>query len=100
VASFTGYILISTPTGNPAPVTFFTASDDGSVLYVDELLVVNNDFLQGVTERSGTVTLDAGFHSLRLEYFQGSGPSGLQFLYSLNGGPKQPIPADLLYHVP
>ena len=39
-------------------LTFYTTSDDGSALYIDGVLVVNNDFSQGATERSGTVDAD------------------------------------------
>ena len=48
--------------------TFYTASDDGSDLFVGGFdsahLVVRNDFLQGTTERSGTVTLTKGSYPI------------------------------------
>jgi hypothetical protein len=58
--------------------TFYTASDDGSALYIDGVLVVNNDFSQGATERSGTVMLAAGTHAIEIRYFEGGGGESLQ----------------------
>ena len=53
--------------------TFNTSSDDGSLLYIDGQLVVNNNFYQGATERTGTITLSAGLHTMEVQYFQGGG---------------------------
>ena len=58
--------------------TFYTTSDDGSALYVDGVMVVNNDFSQGATERSGVVTLTAGTHAIEIRYFEGGGGEELQ----------------------
>jgi VCBS repeat-containing protein len=58
--------------------TFYTTSDDGSALYIDGVLVVNNDFSQGATERSGAVTLAAGTHAIEIRYFEGGGGEALQ----------------------
>ncbi len=50
---------------------FATNSDDGSKLYIDNQLVVDNDFQHGQQTRSNTIELSAGVHTLRVEYFQG-----------------------------
>lgn len=50
---------------------FATNSNDGSKLYIDDQLVVDNDFQHGQRMISNTVTLAAGVHTLRVEYFQG-----------------------------
>src|SRR5262249_21324731 len=52
---YTGLLNI----GTGGTYTFSTTSDDGSALYIDGVKVVNNDFFQGATQRSGTVTLGA-----------------------------------------
>jgi len=49
--------LIDLPTAGS--YTFYTASDDGSQLFIDGNLVVDNDGLHGVVEKSGTVDLSA-----------------------------------------
>ena len=35
--------------------TFYTTSDDGSSLYIDDVLVVSNDSLHAATEKSGVI---------------------------------------------
>ena len=56
---------------------FFLDSNDGSRLYVDDRLVVDNGGLHKLTERTGTVRLSAGEHRLRVEYFQSGGGKAL-----------------------
>ncbi|MFO1523042.1 MAG: PA14 domain-containing protein [Kiritimatiellia bacterium] len=56
--------------------TFFTSSDDGSMLWIDGQLVVNNNFAQGVTERSGVITLTAGVHDIVYAYYNSGGGYG------------------------
>ena len=72
-ALYTGKISIATA----GVYTFTTASDDGSVLFVDGAMVVNNNFFQSVSTRSGTVALATGLHSLAIGYYQGAGGYGL-----------------------
>ena len=53
--------------------TFWTASDDGSNLYVDGQRVVNNDGLHSLLETSGTVALAAGWHAVTVDFFEKGG---------------------------
>ncbi|GAA0957848.1 hypothetical protein GCM10009558_076200 [Virgisporangium aurantiacum] len=53
--------------------TFRLTSDDGSRLYIDDTLVVDHDGLHGATSKDGTITLTAGYHSLRAEMFEAGG---------------------------
>ena len=80
----------------PGEYTFYTTSDDGSKLYVDNQLVVNNDGDHGVQERSGSVSLAKGKHTLKIEYFNGGGGYYLDAKYKGPGIGKQIIPADKL----
>jgi hypothetical protein len=52
---------------------FSLTSDDGSNLYIDGELVVDNDGIHSTRERSGTVRLSRGAHDIRVSYFQGPG---------------------------
>ncbi len=61
--------------------TFFTSSDDGSLLYLDGEQLVQNDFAQGLTERSGLTTLAPGLHSVIVKYGQGTGGGGMHAHY-------------------
>ncbi len=78
--------------------TFYTTSDDGSKLFVDGKVIVNNDGLHGDVQQSGEAALEKGFHKIKLLYFQGQGG------YSLNvdmKGPsikKEEVPSRLLYY--
>ena len=62
---FRGYINITTA----GSYTFYTASDDGSKLYIDGVQVVDNDGLHGIVEQSGTLTLTAGMHAIEVTFF-------------------------------
>jgi hypothetical protein len=57
--------------------TFSTRSDDGSILRIDGNVVVNNNFFQGPTTRTGTAALAAGVHNFQVQYFQGGGGKSL-----------------------
>jgi PA14 domain len=52
---------------------FSLSSDDGSKLYIDGKLVINNDGLHSVEERTGSATLKTGAHRIKVSYFQGPG---------------------------
>ncbi|MBS3734207.1 MAG: chitobiase/beta-hexosaminidase C-terminal domain-containing protein [Phycisphaerae bacterium] len=91
---FNGYLKVATP----GQYTFYTTSDDGSALYINDKRIVNNDGAHGMQERHGTVTLSEGPHLIRVEYFQGGGGKGLEVHWNGPGVDKQPIPADVLSH--
>ncbi|MEZ6242738.1 MAG: M12 family metallo-peptidase [Phycisphaerales bacterium] len=57
--------------------TFYTHSDDGSRLFIGDTPVVNNDGLHGMEERSGQIALHAGWHKIRIEFFENGGGAGL-----------------------
>ncbi len=56
-----------------ATYTFRLTSDDGSQLYIDGQLVVDNDGQHAPLRRSRRVWLAEGEHQLKLKYFQGPG---------------------------
>lgn len=63
---FTGFLQIA----NDAEYTFFLKSDDGSKLYVDGLLVVDNDGVHPANSKDNKIRLTAGVHPIVVEYFQ------------------------------
>ena len=75
---------------------FFTSSDDGSRLWIGDELVVENDGLHGMVERSGVIGLRAGHHPLRVEWFNAGGDLGLDVRWSGPGVTKQAIAAKSL----
>lgn len=52
---------------------FYTYSDDGSTLSIDDYLVVDNDGLHSRTEKTGSVALRKGWHKFTLKYFDSNG---------------------------
>ena len=48
---------------------FRLTSDDGSRLVIDDAEVIDHDGLHGESSKEGTVALTAGYHDLRVEYF-------------------------------
>jgi hypothetical protein len=55
----------------PGLYGFELASDDGSRLYIDSQIVVDNDGIHPLATRSGIVELGGGIHTIRVLYFQG-----------------------------
>lgn len=78
---------------------FYTSSDDGSKLYINDEEIVDNDGPHGMQERAGSVYLTAGLHSIRVPYYQGGGGKGLEVRYEGPGINKQLIPNDVLNFV-
>ncbi|MBK8064367.1 MAG: DUF4347 domain-containing protein [Betaproteobacteria bacterium] len=62
--------------------TFYTGSDDGSMLYVNGALVVNNDGAHSFQEMNGTITLGPGIYTIRVDFFEVGGQEDLQVAYS------------------
>lgn len=61
----------------PGLYTFEASSDDGSQVFVDGNLVVDNDGVHGTVSVSATIFLDAGLHSITTTMFQGGGGQSL-----------------------
>ena len=79
---------------------FDTESDDGSQLFIDGKLIVDNGGSHGMRHRQGRVKLTAGDHDLRLDFVQGEGEAGCKMSWSYEGRDRQIIPADVLFHRP
>ncbi len=75
---------------------FYVTSDDGTQLFVNGELVVNNDGQHAARERRGDVTLRAGTHAIELTFFEHLGKEVLDMQWSGPGVEKQPIPSDAL----
>jgi len=64
---YTGIFLIDIP----GVYRFRLTSDDGSRLIIDKQIIIDNDGLHSPQSREGSVELQQGIHSVRIEYFQG-----------------------------
>ena len=77
--------------------TFYTGSDDGVKLYVNDLLIIDRWFDQGLTEYSGSVYLRAGIvYPIRLEYYDNGGSAAIYLKWSGPSIEKQIIPTQYL----
>ncbi|MBL8731877.1 MAG: alpha-L-fucosidase [Planctomycetes bacterium] len=77
---------------------FALRSDDGSKLWIDGELVVDNDGLHGSTEKSGVIALAKGPHALELVWFNRTGGADLGLRWATPGQPFAPLPAAVLKH--
>jgi len=73
--------------------TFSTTSDDGSWLYVDGRLVVDNGGGHSSRRVAGTIDLAAGVHTILLKYFQSGGPLELELAWARDGAAAEPVPS-------
>jgi hypothetical protein len=90
---FSGYLDVPAS----GSFTFYTSSDDGSQLFIDGTLVVDNDFLHANQERSGVISLAAGYHAIVVTFFERGGQEVLNASWQGPGISKQLIPASSLY---
>jgi alpha-mannosidase len=91
---FRGYVLVPID----GVYSFSVTSDDGSKLYVDDSLLVNNDGVHGDFEMSALIGLKAGYHRLTVDMFQRKGGQALGASIAGPQLPKQSIPASMLFH--
>ena len=70
-----------------------TESDDGSRLFIDGQLLVNNDGLHGMVDRTGSVALEAGLHAVVVEFFENGGGAGEIVRWEGPGTARAIIPA-------
>ena len=73
-------------------------SDDGAKLFIDEMLIVDNDGVAATEPKTGkaTVHLAKARHTLRLDYFQAAGNVALQLFATPAGGSEAPLKTNLL----
>ncbi|HEX7137560.1 MAG TPA: PA14 domain-containing protein, partial [Vicinamibacterales bacterium] len=76
---------------------FATESDDGSQVYVDGRLVVDNGGIHPRRRVSGTTELSRGPHTLLILYNQNRGEFYFEFEWGRDGGALAPVPAWALW---
>ncbi|MEG2101030.1 MAG: family 20 glycosylhydrolase [Flavobacterium sp.] len=91
---FNGYIYIP-ETGN---YTLSTLSDDGSKLFINDELIVDNDGIHWLNESYGAVKLEKGFHKINISYFDQIGGTTLNCFIQQEGKEKQEISASQLFY--
>lgn len=79
---------------------FHCRSNDGSMLYLDGEVLIDNDGLHKFEARSGIAALEKGYHPIKVSYFESGGQEGLELYYEGPGIDKQAVPAAALWHAP
>jgi len=76
---------------------FWTSSDDGSRLYIDSELVVDNDGFHGAQFVRGAVALEPGYHEIRVLYFEGSVSEELDVHVAAPGAARKAVAGASLF---
>ena len=116
---FRGVLAVDTP----GRYMFWLLSDDGSKLYIDDILVIDNDGIHGITRnkgqkdlsantkvswnigydfmdmgKHGSMELTAGTHPFEIQYFQGPRYEiALQWFYQPPNSYRQIVPPEVIY---
>lgn len=93
-AVYSGALMVR----EPGVYTITLRSDDGSQLLLDGSMAVDNGGSHSIKKVSASVTLSAGLHELRLEYFENIGDAGLQLSWTRPDGVSETIPPACLFH--
>lgn len=77
---FTGYIYIA----SPGIYTFKLNSNEGSIMYLGDLLLIDNDGIHNADSKEASIGLFPGLHKIDIRYFERAGNELLEFSYKLN----------------
>lgn len=78
--------------------TFYLNSDDGSKLFINDELIINNDKTHAETEKSGKAALKKGYYPIRIGFFENELSQVLEFKYSGPGIDKIEVHGSILFH--
>lgn len=76
---------------------FYTNSDDGSKLYIDGELIVDNDGSHSLRRVDGKVALEAGFHEIIVRYLENYMGEALEIGFSSRNIFETLIPNEMLF---
>ncbi|MEZ4892170.1 MAG: family 16 glycoside hydrolase [Saprospiraceae bacterium] len=80
-------------------IVFQLASDDSGKLWIDNQLIIDNDGSHGMAPKEAEIALRAGYHPLRIEYFQGAGGRGIELNWARFGSTGfSAIPNNNFFH--
>ncbi|MCP4725579.1 MAG: hypothetical protein GY863_11110 [bacterium] len=91
---YEGYVNIP----NTGVYVFYTDSDDGSMLYIGNKMVVDNDGLHGMIEEKGEIALLEGLHQIKVIFFEKTGGDDLKVYIEGPDLEKQQIGENMLFY--
>jgi len=77
---------------------FYTESDDGSFLYINDKLVVNNEGDHGIKTIEGKMQLTEGYHDIKIKYFNSAGSSHIKVFWEIPDGLRCLLGEDNVYN--
>lgn len=89
-----GYIMVP----SDGIYSFYTNSDDGVRVWINDELVVDGDKFHHGIINEGRAALKAGIHNITVRYFQRLYRQSLSLNWEGPGVARQPVPAELLFH--
>jgi hypothetical protein len=78
--------------------TFFLESNDGSILKLNDRIIINNDGPHGRLEEKGYLSLRKGYLKIKIGYFQQGGGAFLKLSWESDNFEKEEIPANVFFH--
>jgi len=78
--------------------SFFLTSDDGSRLWIDEVLLIDNWGEHAAATRAASATLAGGYHRMRVEYFDSGGGAVIRLEWRPPGRDTELLTPIFLYH--
>jgi autotransporter-associated beta strand protein len=82
---------------NPGAYSFTTSSDDGSVMFIDGIKVVDFNRLGGfATSAAGTINLTQGLHDIVIAFYENTGGAGIEARWTPPGGTNGFLPNNVL----
>lgn len=93
-AIYQGYVRI----GQDGNYNLGLTSDDGSQLYLDDKLVIDNDGKHALLQKNNMLTLMKGFHKIKIKYFEAGDFGTLKVYLNLEGKPQTELSSDILFN--
>jgi PKD repeat protein len=84
-AEYDAFLKIDTP----GTYTFSLESDDGSWLWIDGAMIIDNGVIHQPTVKTGSVYLTAGYHPIKVRMYNHAGGADLALQYSATGISQQ-----------
>ena len=78
--------------------TFYLTTDDGSRLWIDGQLIINEWYDHGPSDHQATVYLNPGLHVIQYDYYNDTGWAIAKLFWSTSSTNKTIIPSDHLYY--
>ena len=77
---------------------FATKSDDGSLLFIGDKMVVDNGGNHSAIEKNGMVALQKGWHPITIKYHEATGGGELSVSFKAPNGEKQVLKGNVIAH--